>query len=91
MANTWQGEFPWQNLSLDGYERTSSGRLVPAQRIRSLRYGGERLGVDQRLVLGQPIGGLGEAVLWPTVLTWCDHRRELQSDATAGQDSAQSD
>jgi sulfatase modifying factor 1 len=23
MANTWQGEFPWQNLLLDSYERTS--------------------------------------------------------------------
>ena len=23
MANTWQGEFPWQNLKLDGFERTS--------------------------------------------------------------------
>jgi formylglycine-generating enzyme len=23
MANTWQGEFPWQNFLLDGYERTS--------------------------------------------------------------------
>jgi sulfatase modifying factor 1 len=23
MANTWQGEFPYQNLALDGYERTS--------------------------------------------------------------------
>jgi formylglycine-generating enzyme len=23
MANTWQGEFPWQNIVLDGYERTS--------------------------------------------------------------------
>jgi formylglycine-generating enzyme len=23
MANFWQGEFPWQNLLLDGYERTS--------------------------------------------------------------------
>jgi formylglycine-generating enzyme required for sulfatase activity len=23
MANTWQGEFPWQNLLLDGFERTS--------------------------------------------------------------------
>jgi formylglycine-generating enzyme required for sulfatase activity len=23
MANTWQGEFPWQNLRSDGYERTS--------------------------------------------------------------------
>jgi formylglycine-generating enzyme required for sulfatase activity len=23
MANTWQGEFPWQNLRTDGYNRTS--------------------------------------------------------------------
>jgi formylglycine-generating enzyme required for sulfatase activity len=23
LANTWQGEFPWQNLRLDGYEGTS--------------------------------------------------------------------
>jgi formylglycine-generating enzyme required for sulfatase activity len=23
LANTWQGDFPWQNLALDGYERTS--------------------------------------------------------------------
>ncbi|QBD83647.1 formylglycine-generating enzyme family protein [Ktedonosporobacter rubrisoli] len=23
MANTWQGEFPWQNLCLDGYEGTA--------------------------------------------------------------------
>jgi sulfatase modifying factor 1 len=23
MANTWQGEFPWQNLELDGFPRTS--------------------------------------------------------------------
>ena len=23
MANTWQGQFPWQNLELDGYEGTS--------------------------------------------------------------------
>ena len=23
MANTWQGEFPWQNLLTDGYEWTA--------------------------------------------------------------------
>jgi formylglycine-generating enzyme required for sulfatase activity len=23
LANTWQGEFPWQNLKLDGFESTS--------------------------------------------------------------------
>ena len=30
MANTWQGEFPWQNLRLDGYEGTSPvGSFAP--------------------------------------------------------------
>jgi formylglycine-generating enzyme len=30
MANTWQGEFPWQNLCTDGYERTSPvGKFPP--------------------------------------------------------------
>jgi formylglycine-generating enzyme len=30
MANTWQGEFPWQNLCTDGYEGTSPvGRFPP--------------------------------------------------------------
>lgn len=30
MANTWQGEFPWQNLKIDGYEGTSPVRSFPA-------------------------------------------------------------
>jgi formylglycine-generating enzyme required for sulfatase activity len=30
MANTWQGEFPWQNLLLDGYEGTSPVEHYPA-------------------------------------------------------------
>ena len=29
MANTWQGEFPWQNLNLDGYEGTSPVGAFP--------------------------------------------------------------
>jgi formylglycine-generating enzyme required for sulfatase activity len=29
MANTWQGEFPWQNLLLDRYERTSPVETYP--------------------------------------------------------------
>jgi formylglycine-generating enzyme len=29
MANTWQGEFPWQNLRSDGYERTSPVGAFP--------------------------------------------------------------
>jgi sulfatase modifying factor 1 len=30
MANTWQGEFPWQNLLTDGYEGTSPAGSFPA-------------------------------------------------------------
>lgn len=30
MANTWQGEFPWQNLAADGYEGTSPAGAFPA-------------------------------------------------------------
>jgi len=29
LANFWQGEFPWQNLTLDGYERTSPVGAFP--------------------------------------------------------------
>jgi formylglycine-generating enzyme required for sulfatase activity len=29
MANTWQGHFPWQNLLLDRYERTSPVKTFP--------------------------------------------------------------
>jgi formylglycine-generating enzyme len=29
MANTWQGEFPWDNQLLDGYERTSPVKKFP--------------------------------------------------------------
>ena len=29
MANTWQGEFPFQNLATDGYERTSPVKAFP--------------------------------------------------------------
>ena len=29
MANTWQGEFPWQNELLDGYERTAPVETFP--------------------------------------------------------------
>jgi formylglycine-generating enzyme len=29
MANTWQGEFPWQNLRSDGYEGTSPVNAFP--------------------------------------------------------------
>ena len=62
MANTWQGEFPWQNLLLDSYVRHVAGRTLPAQRLRPLRHGRQRLGVDGRLLHAAP-PGRGRALL----------------------------
>ena len=53
-ANTWQGEFPYENTLLDGYEGTSPVGPVPGERLRRPRHDRERLGVDDRLVLGRP-------------------------------------
>src|SRR5262245_38991473 len=50
VANTWQGEFPRENLRSDGYERTLTGHRVSAQRLRPLRHDRQRMGVDHRLV-----------------------------------------
>ena len=46
MANTWQGEFPWQNLKLDGYEGTSPVGSFPPNGYGLYDIMRERLGVD---------------------------------------------
>ena len=48
MANTWQGEFPWQNLLHRRLRGHLAGRALPAERLRALRHGRQRLGVDGR-------------------------------------------
>ena len=53
MANTWQGEFPWQNLLSDGYETHLAGRHLSAERLRPLRHDRQRLGMDHGLVLAE--------------------------------------
>ena len=50
MANTWQGEFPWQNLLSRRLRGHVTGRELPAERLRALRHGRQRLGVDRRLL-----------------------------------------
>ena len=50
MANTWQGEFPWQNLLTDGFEGTSPVERFPPNGYGLLRHGGQRLGMDERHV-----------------------------------------
>ena len=50
MANTWEGEFPWKNLRPAGLQRTSPVGHYAAERLRSVRYDRECLGMDDRLV-----------------------------------------
>ena len=57
-ANTWQGEFPRQNLNLDGFERTS-----PVERVWRVRHDRQRLGMDDRLVHAEPSGRGAEGLL----------------------------
>ena len=52
MANTWQGQFPWQNLAEDGFTRTSPVGTYPANRLRPPRHDRQCLGMDHRLVFG---------------------------------------
>ena len=54
MCNTWQGEFPWQNLLQRRLRVDRAGRVVPAERLWAVRDGGQRLGMDDGLVSGAP-------------------------------------
>ena len=45
-----RASFPHENLTADGYERTSPVTHVRAERLRSVRHDRQRVGMDQRLV-----------------------------------------
>ena len=54
MANTWQGEFPHENLASDGYDAHLAGHRVLGQRTIGLhRHDRQRLGMDDRLVFAE--------------------------------------
>ena len=48
-ANYWHGEFPWQTRARASARRRPVGSFA-AERLRPLRHGRQRLGVDDRLV-----------------------------------------
>ena len=47
MANTWHGRFPYENLRPAWLRPDVTGEAVPAQRVRPVRRGRQRLGMDQ--------------------------------------------
>ena len=50
MANTWQGDFPLQNLQRGRLRTHLAGDGVSAERLRPARHDRQRLGMDLRLV-----------------------------------------
>ena len=49
MANTWQGQFPFHDTGADGFVGARQWGLS-TERLWTPRHGGERLGMDRRLV-----------------------------------------
>ena len=63
MANTWQGEFPRQNLLSDGHETHLAGRHLSAERLRPLRHDRQCLGMDHGLVFAKAQRGPCQGLL----------------------------
>ena len=84
MANTWQGEFPWQNLKLDGYERTSPVGSFPPNGYGLLRHDRQRLGVDVRLVRPASPRRGREPVLRPVATRASPRPRRATTPASRG-------
>ncbi len=63
LANYWHGRLPLASRAR--LREHGAGRQLPAERLRPLRHGRQRLGVDGRLVRRQPSRGSRQAVLRP--------------------------
>ena len=91
MANTWQGEFPHQNLNRGRLRAHLAGDGVPAERLRRPRHDRQCLGVDDRLVFAEARGRCAEGLLHPGKSARRTRGRQLRPRAAADQDSPQGD
>ena len=57
-ANTWQGEFPWENLKLDGYRGNVTSRLVWARTATGSSTSVETCGSGRRARSRERRGGV---------------------------------
>jgi hypothetical protein len=89
MANTWQGDFPNQNLKADGYERTSPVTAFPPNGYGLYDIDRQRVGVDLRLVLLQARSRPGASVLRGARSARRARGRQLRPLPAAHQDSSQ--
>ena len=78
MANTWQGEFPFQNAMIDGYERTSPVGTFPPNGYGLSGHDRQCLGMDERLVCPEASRGCAEGLLHPREPA----RRDVRTTAT---------
>ena len=91
MANSWQGEFPWQNLLRRRLRGNFSRGLLSTQRLRITRHGGKCVGVDLRLVCPQPCQRNWAGMLWAGGQpAYCFCAEELRPKAAADSYSPQS-
>ena len=74
-ATTSRATSPIKNTAKDGYARTSPVQGVPAQRLRPVRHGRQRLAVVQRLVSARRLSAHGR-------LEGCSSIRKAQTTAS---------
>ena len=89
MANTWQGEFPRQNLCDDGFERTSPVDRIPAERLRPSRHDRQCLGMDDGLVFAKARSRCAEGMLHSGKSARRTRGRELRPSPAEDQNSTQ--
>ena len=91
MANTWQGEFPHENLAQRRLRAHHAGRRLPAERLRPLRHDRQRLGMDDRLVSRRGMRPSAEGLLHPGEPARRPRSGQLRPAPAADPDSAQGD